>query len=89
MTRFKIENSLRFNANFYNYHFSMNGNCFIVSPIIVSMVTSLNIKSAISQLLIELETCVFFVFAFTFPAVHDTVRWKSDEKIGITHQPLL
>ena len=79
LTWFEIENTLRINVNFYNYHFSMNGNWFIVSPIIVSMVTGLKLKNAISQLLIELETCIFFVFAFTFRVVHDTMRWKPDK----------
>ena len=61
LTRFAKENTLGINAKSYNYHFSMNGDWFIVSPIIVSMVTSLKLKNAISQLLIKLETCCFCV----------------------------
>ena len=67
----------------------MSSNCFIVSLSIVSMVTGQNTKSAISQLLIKLETCGFLCLHLHFQLsmiLHERKTWQ---KSGITHQPLL
>ena len=87
MTPTKIENTLRTNAISNNYYFSMNSNCFIVSHLIVSMVTGQNTKSAISQLLIKLETCSFLCLHLHFQLYVILYEMKTWQKSGITHQP--
>ena len=52
------KNTFKVNGLSYNHHFTRNGDWYHV-PIMVSMVTDLKLKNAISQLLIKLETCGF------------------------------